>query len=621
MASLFSRLTCCVLLLGLLQLTQTRTVEGNDADNGLPFDVSISREDSGNQAASSLFLQTADTRRVGVSVTVESEKAGNHVDYDASAIPEGFSNISWSSHREHAGECDRGCKHGGICVGENVCKCASGWTGPDCGEDINECEIHNGGCVGNSTCANGPGYHWCICNEGYMDDHRTGSRGDGSHCVPACHNACQNGGVCISPDFCHCAFGFTGKDCSQNFDFCAANETLCGDSGICANTHGSYVCRCQEGWDWLADDNATSPSEGHCELVAHVCDHCVANVSRCARRNGQYRCECHDGYEGDGVSSCTPICEQCANGGVCVLPGQCSCIPGWGGPRCLTPMCEAPCANGGLCIAPDHCRCRFGWVGHDCTTPVCALGCANGGVCVAPPNTCDCADGWSGITCSTAQSGCALHQCHPTRGICQPTGPKEYDCKCKEGFNGDGKKCEVVAQMQATNAVTSAQAIVVHFHVPEAHSPHDYVTLIPGAESKPDMWDMTAISRRDIGIAIDGKLSFITSDRLDNIYKSYRAVYLAFEDTTKAYHMAGYSDIIHILDGPITHPNEIQQAPSAIYHPASTPATLPLQPKFKRLLTAEQITAIKRANIMSKQLYNDRWHWNQKSANKNEEKQ
>jgi hypothetical protein len=47
------------------------------------------------------------------------------------------------------------------------------------------------------------------------------------------------------------------------------------------------------------------------------------------------------------------------------------------------------CANSGACIAPDTCTCADGWSGFDCQTPLCrhlqpsgaVSACQNGGVC------------------------------------------------------------------------------------------------------------------------------------------------------------------------------------------------------------------------------------------------
>ena len=56
------------------------------------------------------------------------------------------------------------------------------------------------------------------------------------------------------------------------------------------------------------------------------------------------------------------------------------------------------CANNGTCIAPDTCRCANGWSGSDCRVPVCEQTCFHHGNCTAP-NVCTCERGWSGSDC------------------------------------------------------------------------------------------------------------------------------------------------------------------------------------------------------------------------------
>lgn len=56
------------------------------------------------------------------------------------------------------------------------------------------------------------------------------------------------------------------------------------------------------------------------------------------------------------------------------------------------------CYNNGTCVAPDTCRCAQGWTGPACLTPVCSAPCRNGGNCTLP-DTCTCEKGWEGPTC------------------------------------------------------------------------------------------------------------------------------------------------------------------------------------------------------------------------------
>lgn len=44
-------------------------------------------------------------------------------------------------------------------------RCYSGWTGPSCDTDINECDANP--CGEHSTCTNYPGTYQCDCDPGY----------------------------------------------------------------------------------------------------------------------------------------------------------------------------------------------------------------------------------------------------------------------------------------------------------------------------------------------------------------------------------------------------------------------------------------------------------------------
>ena len=135
---------------------------------------------------------------------------------------------------------------------------------------------------------------------------------------------------------------------------------------------------------------------------------------------------------------------ECFNFGSCIGPDVCTCADGWSGFDCNTPLCRhkqlsgeiVGCQNGGICASKDDCHCiqtlsvlwktyenveraLTGWSGTDCSMPICVQGyydpycdipfapggegcyrCANGGICVAP-DTCQCAEGWTGFDCQT----------------------------------------------------------------------------------------------------------------------------------------------------------------------------------------------------------------------------
>ena len=107
------------------------------------------------------------------------------------------------------------------------CKCAYIPTSVNFA-DVDECQI-NGSCPEHSTCANTFGSFVCTCNEGFT----------------------KNGSVCIGKDppfffvndWNHCLLNFFIAD----VDECQLNGT-CPEHSTCANTFGSFVCTCNEGF-------------------------------------------------------------------------------------------------------------------------------------------------------------------------------------------------------------------------------------------------------------------------------------------------------------------------------------------------------------------------------------
>eukprot|EP00099_Drosophila_melanogaster_P020846 NP_647898.3 slowdown, isoform A [Drosophila melanogaster] len=70
---------------------------------------------------------------------------------------------------------------------------------------------------------------------------------------PICSARCQNGGNCTAPSTCSCPTGFTGRFCEQDVDECQT-EKPCDQQ--CINTHGSYFCRCRQGFVLQSDQQS-----------------------------------------------------------------------------------------------------------------------------------------------------------------------------------------------------------------------------------------------------------------------------------------------------------------------------------------------------------------------------
>ncbi|XP_052812485.1 uncharacterized protein LOC128240040 [Mya arenaria] len=85
------------------------------------------------------------------------------------------------------------------------------------------------------------------------------------------------------------------------------------------------------------------------------------------------------------------------------------CCPGWTTNNyvtCSIPICSVPCYNGGTCIAPDRCQCLPSYDdGGNCTNVQCShLHPCYPGVC-ASAISCSCIDGFEGPSCLSFTSG------------------------------------------------------------------------------------------------------------------------------------------------------------------------------------------------------------------------
>ncbi|KAH8032784.1 hypothetical protein HPB51_001862 [Rhipicephalus microplus] len=124
---------------------------------------------------------------------------------------------------QHVGECQLGlCHHGGVCTEGSVgplCNCQNtGFRGPLCDEDVNECaEESDSVCLNGGSCFNQPGSFECVCPPGFGGPHceqAVGPCKDGSPCM---HNStCQevDGGLSGNFNFtCLCSGVRSGRHC------------------------------------------------------------------------------------------------------------------------------------------------------------------------------------------------------------------------------------------------------------------------------------------------------------------------------------------------------------------------------------------------------------------------
>ncbi|CAH3162943.1 unnamed protein product [Porites lobata] len=86
--------------------------------------------------------------------------------------------------------------------------------------------------------------------------------------------------------------GFTGYNCNQDIDECAANTHSCHMNALCINTWGSYLCACKTGYS----GNGKSCSDIN-ECVVHKDKVLCAWKDGCVNTHGGYKCKCPPGYK------------------------------------------------------------------------------------------------------------------------------------------------------------------------------------------------------------------------------------------------------------------------------------------------------------------------------------
>nr|KAG5712444.1 hypothetical protein BaRGS_011418 [Batillaria attramentaria] len=188
------------------------------------------------------------------------------------------------------------CFNEGLCintVGSYECRCPAGWTGQQCGQNIDDCQSQP--CLNGGRCADVVNGYQCDC---------TGTGYDGDTCeknVDDCaNNRCQNGAECVDgvrSYVCNCSgTGYEGKFCDTDIDECRSNP--CRNNGTCRQGTDSFRCTC-DGTGYHGDT---------CEKDVDECAEGQHNCSQddpCVNLLGGYRCGCQEGDEGGATSDNT----------------------------------------------------------------------------------------------------------------------------------------------------------------------------------------------------------------------------------------------------------------------------------------------------------------------------
>ncbi|XP_009320420.1 PREDICTED: LOW QUALITY PROTEIN: neurogenic locus notch homolog protein 1 [Pygoscelis adeliae] len=337
-------------------------------------------------------------------------------------------------------ECSLGanpCEHAGKCIntqGSFQCQCLQGYSGPRCEIDVNECLSNP--CQNDATCLDQIGEFQCICMPGY----------EGVYCeinTDECASSpCLHNGNCldkINEFHCECPTGFNGHLCQFDIDECAS--TPCKNGAKCVDGPNTYSCECTE--------VPTCPSTRRGGVLKPP-------SSRCIDKSNSYECTCEPGYTGRMCNINIDECSSnpCHNGGTCkdgINGFTCLCPEGFHDPKCLSEVNECnsnPCIHG-KChdgLNGYRCDCDPGWSGTNCdiNNNECESNpCMNGGTCkdMTSGYICTCREGFSGATCEDVLAPCAGGPCK-NGGECRESEDYEsFSCSCPSGWQG--QTCEI----------------------------------------------------------------------------------------------------------------------------------------------------------------------------------
>uniref|UniRef100_A0A8C6NCJ8 Uncharacterized protein n=1 Tax=Melopsittacus undulatus TaxID=13146 RepID=A0A8C6NCJ8_MELUD len=299
-----------------------------------------------------------------------------------------------------------------------------GVMGPDCSEDINECDSEP--CLNGATCYESvkQGQFVCICPPFYTGDfcHQRFSPCE----LP--YNPCINNSTCLAQangnPVCICKTGFEGTYCEINSDECISHP--CQNEGLCVDGINHYRCSCQHGFTGtLCEAEINECSSGPCKNNGTCLDLVNRNTLLCLlQKSGNEK------FWSSGLQRATPSAFIC------------SCAPGYYGSLCEVNIDECmstPCLNNGSCIDDISfykCHCRRGFIGTNCEINECeSAPCINGGFCQDAVNAfvCTCLSGYTGRFCEVDVDVCsepALNSvlCY-NGGVCVDGPGRTFHCR------------------------------------------------------------------------------------------------------------------------------------------------------------------------------------------------
>lgn len=113
----------------------------------------------------------------------------------------------------------------------------SRFSGPNCEDDVNECQILGSSLCNNGICVNNIGSYNCFCRPGFSGDH---CDVDINECLCG---PCKNNATCIdkiNTFECECPPGYAGKICDLDVNECQSDP--CQNGATCIDEIARYVC-------------------------------------------------------------------------------------------------------------------------------------------------------------------------------------------------------------------------------------------------------------------------------------------------------------------------------------------------------------------------------------------
>ncbi|GFN91253.1 fibrillin-1 [Plakobranchus ocellatus] len=317
------------------------------------------------------------------------------------------------------------CNGHGTCDRKRGCVCDSGWSGPRCIVDVDEC-AQDQACPSGQLCTNTIGSFRCSCPAGYTM--LNGQCLDVDECADVVLHDCD-----LSTEDCNnnqgsyscvCRDGYARDDNNECADIDECAKQLHNCEQVCENTEGSHNCDCYLGYRLDSDRESCVLRSDPCEGVTNLnCSQiCTVDLD-----TNTAHCLCNSGYGLVGTEDCQDI-NECEYDHL----NQCSfkdgCTNTVGSFQCSCPVGSMLDKDGRNCIT-----CGRGTWGQDCMNS-CQCDTAGASTCDVKTG-CVCNSGFRGTHCEEDIDECAsgaltcpeLERCVNTRG--------SAECQCIEGYS------------------------------------------------------------------------------------------------------------------------------------------------------------------------------------------